>query len=37
VEPYIAAFNGNTFNVAMPGSIVHSSDATVAMVFATAP
>jgi hypothetical protein len=37
VEPYIAAFNGSTFNIAMPGSIVHSSDGSVVMVFATAP
>jgi hypothetical protein len=37
VDPYVGAFNGSTFNVAMPASIVHSSDPSVAMVFVTAP
>jgi len=34
---YVAAFNGNTINVGMPGQVVHSSNQSVAMTFVAAP
>jgi hypothetical protein len=37
VADYIAALTGSTFHLSMPGSIVHTSDASVDMVFVAAP
>jgi len=36
-DAYIGALTGNTFNVSMPGAVVHSSNPEVHMVFASGP